>query len=696
VPSSYIESDALYYVPALTAIFRWDPSSMAVDNGINVIRPNDIGGSSGRWLDALATAAGSDEAYVWRSNNLSDLPDFPLARTNLGLGDMAIQDAENVAITGGSIAGIVDLAVADGGTGSSTATGARANLAAAKSGANSDITSLTGLTTPLSVAQGGTGITVTKPTNRAPYPSDDTVVGYSAGDLWGMKDGTQYMCSAPQAGKAVWAVNDLSNVPMGRQTLPLDRVTGASLAFAPWKLRAAYAGACFQVKRSSDSTTLDIGFVWDSVRKVYVADWEAADNFINDGSVTAWYSIIYDQSGNGYHLTEVAGKQVLINQTIGNTRNDINGLRTISFWGGSVTAMAIPVGHSVSRQNCTVISAGCVSASGHGNAICELGNDASYLNRLLLTTIVRDGRVQPIGNTNLIGTRLESSPHVVGAGFGSSSSDYMCNDDTATAGSLSAQTLTGGFVGYANGGGYTYWGDYAAFIVYPTKRTTAEMQTLRQCISRVVRIAPQPRDRLILVGDSITVGADAAAQPWWRQIIPMLDRDFKVFNNALEGDTAVAAIAGVAVQVTSSVKAGVRNVVSYAYGTNDLAALSATNGDAANATTVQTRIQAHCAAIKAANPTVKIVVATILPRNNSFTGGQTNTSFEASRLLINAWLRSNYATFADALADYGGDPYIGQYANVADATWINGSLHPKARGHAYMGAYLAAAINGLG
>jgi len=41
------------------------------------------------------------------------------------------------------------------------ATTARGNLTAAKSGANSDITSLTGLTTPLSVAQGGTGLSST-------------------------------------------------------------------------------------------------------------------------------------------------------------------------------------------------------------------------------------------------------------------------------------------------------------------------------------------------------------------------------------------------------------------------------------------------------------------------------------------------------------------------------------------------------
>ncbi len=65
----------------------------------------------------------------------------------------------SIVVTGGSITGITDLALADGGTGASTAANARTNLSAAASGANSDITSLTGLTTPLSEAQGGTGTT---------------------------------------------------------------------------------------------------------------------------------------------------------------------------------------------------------------------------------------------------------------------------------------------------------------------------------------------------------------------------------------------------------------------------------------------------------------------------------------------------------------------------------------------------------
>lgn len=61
------------------------------------------------------------------------------------------------ATTAGNVSGTV--AVANGGTGGTTAAAARSALSAAAAGANSDITALSGLTTALSVAQGGSGAT---------------------------------------------------------------------------------------------------------------------------------------------------------------------------------------------------------------------------------------------------------------------------------------------------------------------------------------------------------------------------------------------------------------------------------------------------------------------------------------------------------------------------------------------------------
>lgn len=85
---------------------------------------------------------------------------FSSASNSMGIaaGGTKIVDVTptGVSITG-SLTPSTALAVAYGGTGATTASGARTNLSAASSGANSDITSITGLTTALTVAQGGTG-----------------------------------------------------------------------------------------------------------------------------------------------------------------------------------------------------------------------------------------------------------------------------------------------------------------------------------------------------------------------------------------------------------------------------------------------------------------------------------------------------------------------------------------------------------
>jgi hypothetical protein len=76
----------------------------------------------------------------------------------------------------------------------------------------------------------------------------------------------------------------------GSATLLLDLYPDAAAAYSLRKLRAAYTGSAIRVRRSSDNTEQDIGFVSGNL------DESALTTFcgVGNGFVTTWY----DQSGN--------------------------------------------------------------------------------------------------------------------------------------------------------------------------------------------------------------------------------------------------------------------------------------------------------------------------------------------------------------------------------------------------------------
>jgi hypothetical protein len=80
------------------------------------------------------------------------------------------------------------------------------------------------------------------------------------------------------------------------ESLLLDFYPNAAAAYSVRKLKAAYTGSAIRVRRSSDNTEQDIGFVSNVLDTFALTSFCGAGN----GFVTTWY----DQSGNGRNATQ--------------------------------------------------------------------------------------------------------------------------------------------------------------------------------------------------------------------------------------------------------------------------------------------------------------------------------------------------------------------------------------------------------
>jgi hypothetical protein len=85
------------------------------------------------------------------------------------------------------------------------------------------------------------------------------------------------------------------------QPLLLDVYTGAAAAYSLRKVRTAYTGSAIRVRRSSDNTEQDIGFVGVDLDTVSLKNFVGA----NSGFVTTWY----DQSSTNNATQSTAANQ---------------------------------------------------------------------------------------------------------------------------------------------------------------------------------------------------------------------------------------------------------------------------------------------------------------------------------------------------------------------------------------------------
>lgn len=110
-------------------------------------------------------------------------------------------------------------------------------------------------------------------------------------------------------------------------TPPLDAYTNTVVAYSVRKLSSSYSGPCMQVRRASDSTTLDIGF--DTNGLVKTADI-AAFCAGSVGTVSIWY----DQGSLGQNATATTSNEPTIYS--GTAFYYVNGIPTLRANGNNV------------------------------------------------------------------------------------------------------------------------------------------------------------------------------------------------------------------------------------------------------------------------------------------------------------------------------------------------------------------------
>jgi lysophospholipase L1-like esterase len=108
-----------------------------------------------------------------------------------------------------------------------------------------------------------------------------------------------------------------------------------------------------------------------------------------------------------------------------------------------------------------------------------------------------------------------------------------------------------------------------------------------------------------------------------------------------------------------------------------------------NRDTAYNNFLAYCNARRAVG--WKVVVGTITPR----TIAAVPANFETDRLYVNNLLRTNYLSFADALADVGSDATIGQTGQSDNTTYYTDKVHFTDAGYALVEPYFRNAVLSL-
>jgi lysophospholipase L1-like esterase len=191
--------------------------------------------------------------------------------------------------------------------------------------------------------------------------------------------------------------------------------------------------------------------------------------------------------------------------------------------------------------------------------------------------------------------------------------------------------------------------------------------------------------QVVFTGNSLSNTSDSggATNRYPAQTMALLGNGFDVVNLAVGGQTTTIMNSQASTRVDPVCSdARLRNIIVPWEITNDLF-FGATKEAAYSAYVT------YCTNRRARG--FKVVAVTVLPRSDPGTPGD----FEVSRAYCNSNIVSNWATYADALADVAANTTIGETGDQTNATYYVDLVHMTNAGYGIVAGIVAPAITGI-
>jgi hypothetical protein len=280
---------------------------------------------------------------------------------------------------------------------------------------------------------------------------------------------------------------------------------------------STWSGNCLQVTRSSDSTTLDIGFVNN------IVDWKSADQFAGATNSSLTVSKFYDQSGSGNDLIGASLGGFTL-PTFG-VLNTWFGIRPVSLEGlaaanyqylknstitGNTNAVTL---YNVASPHTSTDYQGYWSLTDVTNLTyySNLGSGAGTDLRMLTPSVAEfDTNFRP---TAILGTISVSSS-------GTTGQVIRVNGGVATnSANTSSQTFAGFTVGLSkiSGNVTSSIEDLFGFAIYTAAHTSTQMASVESAMTASLQLQTSFTNRVVYGGNSLITGLTSTLNqqaPW--------------------------------------------------------------------------------------------------------------------------------------------------------------------------------------